>query len=391
MLRISLTAGQAPSDIFGPGWGAPEPGQTWAVGEESWLFLPVPSATQPYRLALRVWPHVRAEHLLRQRLILDVNRRRVAEFSVSDRQTVYALLRPEWFSGRREIGIRLLHPDNARPADFPDFAGNDRRKLAIAYEEIALEALSEAEERVAGEIEAALLAPAKTVGGQTLAMPAAEVLARFESAGDDCEFGFVQRAYGLEQLGLLRFAGIALHDLARALNARFAGLGERLEIVVPHDTPGLDLMGSEPRYGLTYHTYLYPDTTDAARLLKTEKQRLPRLAEKYLEDIALGEKIFVVKSRTAPPPVLLASVYLAFRALGPATLMWVREADGASEAGTARWLIPGLIVAYVDRLDVPPLRNVSAASWLDACRAAFGLWTEDKAEFLAQNRNQAPS
>jgi hypothetical protein len=42
-------------------------------------------------------------------------------------------------------------------------------------------------------------------------------------------------------------------------------------------------------------------------------------------------------------------------------------------------LIPGLIVAYVDRMDVLPLRNVSASSWLAACRAAYALWIAARA------------
>jgi len=54
----------------------------------------------------------------------------------------------------------------------------------------------------------------------------------FQSLGDNCEFGLVQRRGGAEPLELLRFAGIflpieiRLEKLAAALERKFDGLGE---------------------------------------------------------------------------------------------------------------------------------------------------------------------
>lgn len=53
------------------------------------------------------------------------------------------------------------------------------------------------------------------------------LMARFESIGTDCEFGFVQRHFGLELLGLFRFAGARhLRNLLRLLETDLAGLGD---------------------------------------------------------------------------------------------------------------------------------------------------------------------
>ena len=49
---------------------------------------------------------------------------------------------------------------------------------------------------------------------------------QFESLGDNCELGLVQRRAGVEPLGLLRFAGAPLRRLITALDARFEGIDD---------------------------------------------------------------------------------------------------------------------------------------------------------------------
>ena len=58
------------------------------------------------------------------------------------------------------------------------------------------------------------------------AMSDRELVVHFESLGDNCELGLVQRRAGVEPLGLLRFAGVPLRNLVRGLNARFANIAE---------------------------------------------------------------------------------------------------------------------------------------------------------------------
>ena len=47
------------------------------------------------------------------------------------------------------------------------------------------------------------------------------MLLRFESIGSDCEFGAVQRRYGAEPLGLLRWNDVDILSLEQALAACF--------------------------------------------------------------------------------------------------------------------------------------------------------------------------
>jgi len=52
------------------------------------------------------------------------------------------------------------------------------------------------------------------------------LLMRFEALGENCELGFVQRHFGAEPLGLLRWAGISNASLVTALDTAFAGVGD---------------------------------------------------------------------------------------------------------------------------------------------------------------------
>jgi hypothetical protein len=53
-----------------------------------------------------------------------------------------------------------------------------------------------------------------------------DLVLNFESIGDNCELGMLQRQVDVEPLGLLRFAGAPLRNVVRPLNARFAGVAD---------------------------------------------------------------------------------------------------------------------------------------------------------------------
>jgi hypothetical protein len=335
----------------------------------------------PCRLVLRLTPRLWPPDLTRRRLIVEVNRRRVADLSLVGKHVMGALVQPEWLAGKAVLGLRLLHPDNLSRAGAQLRGGGSE---AIACKEVILEPLDAEEARLAAEIDAALNEPGAPDGALAepeLELGIEELLQVFESAGDNCEFGCVQRTLRVERPGLMHFGGMSAYDLARCVKTRFATFATdgSLEIVEYHGAEGHDFMGHEQRYHMWYHTGTLPGTISADALRRKEEVRLRRLAEKYLEDIELGEKLFVFRSLLPLRPVIVAGLVAAFRGVGPATLVWIQEASGAWAAGTARWLIPGLIVAYVDRLVEPHLPYVNAKGWLAACRAAYGLWRESLA------------
>ena len=84
------------------------------------------------------------------------------------------------------------------------------------------------------------VAPTPRVSGHRApGKPIEELMLAFESLGDNCEFGLVQRDGGAEPLGLLRFAGMSLGNLVAALEAKLDGLGTIDTVTVyPAGEPG---------------------------------------------------------------------------------------------------------------------------------------------------------
>ncbi len=352
--------------------------------------LPVTNITRSCYFSFRVFPHVQPGLLVRQRLHVAVNGYPVARFSVSGRRVVAGLIKRRFVRMKAATCLRLSHPDHARPIDFPEAQSRDDRPLGVAYEEFLFEELNSEEEALAGALVEALEAPGghadphcqSSISRSACDADSADILKHFQSAGDDCEFGFLQREVGLEPLGLLRFASISIDGLTRGLRASFKGIGdfETLDVFVPDNAPDHDYMVHEKRYGLIYHTRVFPQSMSASDLKVKEVVRLKRLAEMLIENIQQGDKIFVIKYKDPPVPVQLARLLAAFRKIGDATICWVRETSDPKVVGTAEWLLPGLIVGYVDRIDVSPLQNISVNSWVEACRAAHRLWVARRGE-----------
>src|SRR5437016_5768301 len=80
----------------------------------------------------------------------------------------------------------------------------------------------------------------------------ARIIAEFESLGDNCEFGFVQRHHGLEPGGLLRWASSNFDGLVHALECRFTGLYQ-LDDLEPY-TPNMVI---DRKYGIAFHSAMH--------------------------------------------------------------------------------------------------------------------------------------
>ena len=77
---------------------------------------------------------------------------------------------------------------------------------------------------------------------------------QFESIGDNCELGLVQRQAGAEPLGLLRFAGTPLRNLVRALHARFANIADPAHVRLNAENG--EYMVKLTKYDFTYHAHV---------------------------------------------------------------------------------------------------------------------------------------
>ena len=196
----------------------------------------------------------------------------------------------------------------------------------------------------------------------------------FESIGADCEFGLVQRRFGAEPLGLLRFNDVRSIDLLAALGAGFEGIGEPDHTAMIVSDSG-EFYVMDTRWGLGMHTFMFSSRHDAATLLPKMCRRVVYLRDKLLEDLRGAEKTFVFKSDGIDIDGLRA-LHRALRIFGPVRLLHVRQAvvplvDRSFEfaPGQVVELESGLYVGFLSRMGNAGFQwDIAFNEWLSICR-----------------------
>ena len=388
VLELTLNFGSNGNSLgyLGGGWARAEETFTWAVGQESHLLLNMGQEGREYVLLLNVVPFARPPGLTAQRLIVSMNETVIGAETVT-RPAMLAWRIPPGIARRAERTlVTLSHPDAARPADLGD--STDDRQLAFAVSEARLYHLPRAafadQPLPAGLSLGSTAAPGFAVhpgadlGEWALArtgLPLAELATRFESLGDNCEFGLVQRRCDTEPLGLLRFAGAFSHDIVRGIERGFEGIGDPADIeprLEGDDAGKREFMIHERKYGLIYHTFVYEGQRDPELLRRQEGTRLQFLRRKFLEEIDAGEKIFVYRAGGDVPEAEILSLFLALNRGGRNTLLWVAPERGGRPCGTVEVLMNGLLKGHIDRF--APGSNAhdfSFEGWITVCVNAF--------------------
>ena len=206
-----------------------------------------------------------------------------------------------------------------------------------------------------------------------------ELVNDFESLGDNCELGLVQRFYGAEPLALFRWVGInRLDQLIDALNARFAGLGEPGHVF--HEMlPGWDHHAAiDTKYGFYFHTTLDPSAVldrpdEVTKLAAIEGRRLKFLAGHLLNAMETGEKILVYRQKRALDEAEIQRLFDAVSRIGRNTLLVVIE-DELRPPGSVEDKGNGLILAYVSRLSNENPPQVDLDAWRKILTDVHSLW-----------------
>jgi tetratricopeptide (TPR) repeat protein len=205
------------------------------------------------------------------------------------------------------------------------------------------------------------------------------LLMGFESIGHDCEFGLVQRRFGAEPLGLLRFNAVEFPGLMAAIAQRFDRMGE------PDVTELITLFSGEyfvrdRRWGLGMHTFMFRGQVDPDIIFPKICRRIAFLRGKLLADFAEGRKIFVFLS----PRLSLTELQMLHRelqSLGPVSLLNVRlvstpiEGFGPGRSGEAIEIDRGLFVGYLGRSGRTPSGawDIPFDDWLAVCASVSSL------------------
>jgi len=355
------------------GWSDPEATETWSVGGTSSLLIPAPEERATYFMMLKLRPHIVAGRLPAQRLYVAVNGTELGQFTLTKPATRACRIPWSAIGGRNMLDIRFDMPDTARPSELG--SGTDHRALGIAFSSLRMFPDSGAESQDDGAGAGAEPAP---IDIDTIAaadrISVSELMLKFESIGQNCEFGLVQRQCGAEPLSLLRFSSTPLPKLLAALEAEFEGMGSPETVQVQVSANGRELMINDSRFGFLYHAFVQSGAMSLEALHRREVRRVPLLIRKLLEDLQSAEKTFVFKGMSALPEEEIFPLAASLRHYGPNTLLFVTLADGAHPAGSVEFRAPGFMVGYVSRF--APTEDASdfdVAQWVRVCREAYRL------------------
>jgi len=351
-LRLNFSAKGNAAAYCVSGWSTPEAAETWSVGTGSRMALPSPGAARPHILVLHLRPHTEPQRLPQQRLRVIANGVPVGEFTLQGR-TVRACIIPQAaLAGHPRIDLVFETPDAARPS-----SGQDKRQLSVAMESLQLYPdLVQSDDAMLGADDE---------------MPLNQLMLHFESLGQNCEFGLVQRRCQAEPLGLLRFASAPLPKLLAALDAGFIGMGSAESIRVELSVNGREFMVTDTAYDIVYHAWVDAGQMTPEALHQREVRRVPLLVRKLLEDLAAGAKIFVFKGMGAVADEVVFPLAASLRRYGPNVLLFVTLAGAEHSAGTVEVKAPGFLVGYLDRFAPGQDANdLLLDQWVSVCRSA---------------------
>lgn len=221
------------------------------------------------------------------------------------------------------------------------------------------------------------------IGRQKRSGPLTNAMMQFESlgapGGGGCEFGLVQRNFGAEPIGLLRWATLSTMNLVKALRERFEGLGTREQTKL--SLPGLDnnltqYYVNDTRFDIGMHTWVMRDETVAEKLLEQWCVRLQFLRRKLIADLESGGKIFVCRPGAVLTDSEIGQLGSAVRGYGDNKLLLIQIQKARNPSGSVKWVSAGVMAGYIDRLNWEPgqtMRQPSYASWARICVNALAL------------------
>lgn len=199
----------------------------------------------------------------------------------------------------------------------------------------------------------------------------AALLRRFESLGENCEFGLVQRHFGIEPISLFRWVSIGIESLVDALDHGLEGVGSAEQTILGL-SEGREYFVSDTKYKFGMHTFVQEETVPQAQFFDQQCRRFRYLGRQFLDGLSANEKIYVYCQNTDLDDAQLLRLQAALQRYGNVTLLQVRQCDAAHAAGTVEHAREGLLIGYIERFGKTPWAgwDIAYDCWLTICRAA---------------------
>ncbi len=204
----------------------------------------------------------------------------------------------------------------------------------------------------------------------------AALLWQFESLGTDCVFGYVQRAYGAEPLGLLRWASMPFARLLAALTQRFAGVGnpESIDIEATDEVHiplgAREFTATDRSYDIWSHTFVpVVAGADLDAIRQDVARRSVFLARGLVEKLETGDKIFVYKDASgALTEADRSALMAAIAKYGPTNLLYVGLATASQPTGLLGREPSGVFIAALTAPFMTEHRVRDFQPWVGLCR-----------------------
>jgi tetratricopeptide (TPR) repeat protein len=188
---------------------------------------------------------------------------------------------------------------------------------------------------------------------------------RFESLGDTCEFGMVQRIFQVDQVSLLRWAATTPENLVIALDDRFSGVGDPEHTIIAIN--GDEYTTEDRRYLMHSHTFTSPNLEPIELFAPEQCRRLQWLRRKLIDNLTSAGKIFVYKYEDGLTDSNITALYEALRRYCPdIVLVCIKLEEAGHRSGTVESIRGGLFVGYLDRFSTV---DISVSGWISVCQA----------------------
>jgi hypothetical protein len=362
------------------GWASGEEEFTWTAARLSQIELPAPQEEIRHVLRVNATPLVADGELPAQEVTILLDGIVIGQLTLAEPSTVIVPLPRELVDKRSTLRVGFVLPDARRPSEIG--LSTDSRLLGILVRRIEVLALPQymaSIEHIRCE-QAGLALPIANsshflaVDGSLLPVAIEEMLhlnpvallRLFESLGDNCEFGIVQRKMGLEVFNLFRFGNTRLSSLVGALTADLKAANQPSELRAHlNDARRREFVLTLPRYGLQWHTFAFEDETDEQTVLSMHATKLGYLRRKFYEGLSGGRKTYVIKRQRRIPLSTAAAVLMELNRHGRAVLLCVEPTPAGRRSGEVDLVMPGLMRGYVSQFaPEDDVESVNPADWL---------------------------
>lgn len=203
-------------------------------------------------------------------------------------------------------------------------------------------------------------------------------LSRFESLGDNCEFGFFLRQAGDERSSFFRW--VSVQDYSKVVLFLRNGLSTPFNLY--HLLPLQDYMVQTSKYKFGYHSEMQSDFVDGKRefcvtnarkkaVYLHEINKINHLRAKLLKTLQEEEKIFVVKKDRNEQAKEIKSIAREISLIGSCKVLRVISTKKKRKIGKVKKINKNLYYGYIDQFaDYNRADEVSFDCWMAILKEA---------------------